>query len=299
MVRERAVQKELESFGEWLKNRKEKSDKTVNDHQRVVRQYINFHDQLPPKPIEDSAYEYRNHLRSRKDKGEIKGKHSNNHLVGVEYYYEWLAQLDSNNISEVVEITRFKEQDRDIKCMTADEYDTILRRGLTNYRDEAIFLLLCSSGMRVSEMCSLDIKDMIWSQNRTEQIRIKSNSEEVRYGKYRYGDQAKESIKKYLETRENTDPEDPLFTSLKDSYQRLGRSGVGQMLERASKRAGLDRKITPHMLRAYMITESIKHDRTTIETVRDLVNHKSIEQTSKYANLRDKDLDQAHSAIFD
>jgi integrase/recombinase XerD len=299
MPTENAIQKELESFGEWLKNRREKSDKTVKDHQRVVKKYINFHDELPPEPPEDSAYNYRNYLRSRIKKEEIKGKHSNNHLVAVEYYYQWLNQLDSNNLTEVVEITRFKEQDRDIKCMTADEYDQILRRGLTNYRDEAVFLLLCSSGMRVSEMCSLNIGNMLWSQNRTEEIRIKSNSEDIRYGNYRYSDNAKESIRQYLDTRDNTTKDDPLFTSLKDSYQRLTRSGVGQMLKRASKRAGLDRKITPHMLRAYMITEALRHDSVTLEEVRELVNHKTIEQTAKYANLREKDLDQTYSAIFD
>jgi site-specific recombinase XerD len=299
MPTENAIQKELDSFGEWLKNRREKSDKTVNDHQRVVRQYINFHDELPPSPPEDQAYKYRNHLRSRIKKEEIKGKHANNHLVAVEYYYEWLAQLDTNNIAEVVEITRFKEQDRDIKCMTVDEYDQILRRGLTNYRDEAIFLLLCRSGMRVSEMCSLDIGDMLWSQNRTTEIRIKGNSEEIRYGNYRFSDNAKESIKNYLETRDNTSKDDPLFTSLKDSYQRLTRSGVGQMLERASERANLDRKVTPHMLRAYMITDAIRHQETDLEQVRELVNHKTIEQTAKYSNLREKDLDKTYSAVFD
>lgn len=292
------VESEQEEFVKYLRNKEGLSEKTANDHKRVIRQYVEYHDELPPKPAEEKAYDYRNHLRSRKEKGDILSRHSNNHLVAIEYYYQWLDEEEGEDV-EQVDITRFKEKNTEIKCMTKDEYSTLLRRGLTNLRDRAIFLFMSTSGIRVSEMCSLDIEDMIWSQNKTDRIRIKSNGKEIRYDKYRFGDTAKESIQKYLDTRPNTEPQDPLFTSLKDPYQRLGRSGVGQMLERASERAGLDRKITPHMCRAYMITEAIKDPDTNVEQVRDMVNHESIEQTSKYANLRDKDLDEIHGAIFD
>lgn len=296
MVRDTQLESELQSFGEWLKNKKEKSDKTVKDHQRVIRQYIDYHDQLPPRPSTDCAYDYKNHLRSRIDKDEVEAKHCNNHLVSIEYYYRWLREEAGEDLEEV-ELTRFKEKERSIKCMKEDEYDQILRRGIDNYRDEAIFLFMTSSGIRVTEMCGLDVGDILWEQNKTDEIRIKSNSDEIRYDNYRFSDRAKESLRKYLNTRSNTGEKDPLFTSLKDPSQRLGRSGVGQMLERVSKRAGLSRKITPHMCRAYFITELTRRD-INLEQIRKLVNHKTIEQTAEYVDLRDDDLDDTYSSVF-
>jgi len=264
----------LDEFETWL-YAKHVSESTASKHRTAVRQYLDYHGDLLPTPAEQKGLDYKVYLKDE----DYSNSHINNHTTAIEYYYRWRDE------TEEVELGYERREDDTPDALTQAEYSAILRT-IQNKRDFAIFMFMTGSGIRAGECAELDIGDINWSENKTREIPIKGRGE--RKGDYRFIDDAREAVDDYLETRYNTKADDPLFTSLTNPDKRLERNGYNQLYERLGKRAGCDRKINPHLTRGYFITEGIRNG-VDLKTLSNLVNHRSIEMTSKYVQLAEED----------
>lgn len=154
-------------------------------------------------------------------------------------------------------------------------------------RDKAIVSCLFSTGCRVSELLNLNRDD------------IKSNQAVVigKGGKFRtvYFDKtAFDYLNDYLETRNDKIP--ALFIS--GQYRRITVSRVEQILHILSAEAGIEKNLTPHVLRHSYATDLVVNG-ANILAVKDLLGHASISTTQMYTHLSTKHLkseyDKHHS----
>lgn len=161
-----------------------------------------------------------------------------------------------------------------MKKAYSDEDMERIRRECTQLRDMAIVEFLYTTGVRVSELCSLNRDD----------IRITSREIIV------YGKGAKERavymtpvscmyLKAYLDKR--TDDNPALFVSTRKPHDRLLPGGVRAMLRKIGMSAGVDH-VHPHRFRTTLATNLIKKG-MPVEEVKTILGHEKIDTTLLYA----------------
>lgn len=167
------------------------------------------------------------------------------------------------------------------KILTLNEVDALLDyepKDLFELRDSAIAELLFSSGLRVSELVGLDLKDL---NHETKEVRVLGKG-----NKYRIvpvGQRAIDKIANYLKARDEFKPsEDALF--LNKYGRRLTTRAVEQNLEKLSIKAGVQTHLNPHKLRHSFATELLQGG-ADLRSVQEMLGHASLAATQIYTHL--------------
>ncbi|MCR5535909.1 MAG: tyrosine recombinase XerC [Succinivibrio sp.] len=145
-------------------------------------------------------------------------------------------------------------------------------------RDLAIAELLFSSGLRVSELTSLDLKDYHVDQ---QEVRVLGKGSKVRV--VPVGAKAQERLASYLGVRESFKPqEDALF--LNRFGRRLSSRSVEVHLKELAEKADLKTGIYPHKLRHSFATELLAHG-ADLRAVQEMLGHSSLAATQIYTHV--------------
>ncbi len=178
------------------------------------------------------------------------------------------------------------------KYLSEEEVDRLLKEAdkagtAEGQRDANILELLYATGLRVSELVSLNVQDIDFEES---YIRCwgKGSKERIVYAH----DRALDGLQDYLSTSrmsllgQNKD-ESALFVNHRG--ERLTRQWVWNILKTYSKRAGIDRKITPHTLRHSFATHLLQKG-ASLRHVQELLGHSSISTTQVYTHLTSEHL---------
>jgi site-specific recombinase XerD len=153
-------------------------------------------------------------------------------------------------------------------------------------RDMAILTLLLGSGLRISELVSLNLNT--WREvamNGWLTIIGKGDKERV----VPPSDEAIEQVQKYLRVRPEVPPDadgHPLFVSRKNT--RLTQRQIERNIKELALEAGITKKITPHKLRATWVTQLLISGANPRE-VQALAGHESLDTTMIYAGVRESE----------
>ena len=158
----------------------------------------------------------------------------------------------------------------------------VMRDHFKNIREEAIFELLLSSGMRVGELTLLNKKDLDMEEC-TVIVHGKGDKQRECF----FSELAKYKIIKYLETR--TDDSEALFVALNRKGSRLKISGVSRSLRELGDRSGVN-QVHPHRFRRTFATKLL-HKGVPIDSIQKLLGHSNIETTQLYASSNDEELE--------
>ena len=165
--------------------------------------------------------------------------------------------------------------------------DNVAEENSLDIRDKAMFELMYSSGLRLSELSGLNLDDINLDEGFV-QVLGKGNKQRV----VPVGQAAIEAIMHYLPVRVAVEEQPAVFTSKNGT--RLSNRQIQNRLNRWSIRAETDRHITPHMLRhsfaSHMLQES-----GDLRAVQELLGHSNLSTTQIYTSL-----DFAHLAeVYD
>jgi len=151
--------------------------------------------------------------------------------------------------------------------------------GYRNLRDLALVDLLFATGMRVGEVSSLDVKDFC-SQEAMFRVRGKGGRDRLAFT---VDQNTLEIQRSYLESRMRIETESPaLFLNARG--QRLSTQGISGVLTRLREEAGIQRHITPHMLRHTVATLLLRNG-ADIRVVQEFLGHASIATTQRYTHI--------------
>lgn len=156
-------------------------------------------------------------------------------------------------------------------------------------RDRAIFQVLYASGLRVSELCALNISDVD-----DHLVRVKGKG-----GKERLvpiAQKAIEAVDFYLlhyrgEAKERTAP---LFIS--QNRKRIDRMTVWSQIKRYAKQAGILKSISPHTLRHSFATHLLENG-ADLRVIQEMLGHSHIATTDRYTHISQKHLHEAFKAF--
>ena len=237
-----------------------------------------------PSDITDSYIrEYRLWLnRQTVSSGDtLKKKTQNYYLIALRAFLKYLAKRGLKALSpEVIELARVGE--RSIDLITPQELTRLLdtpdRETLVGLRDKAILETLFSTGLRVSELCSLP-RDL---DLKADEFSIRGKGEKIRV--VFLSNEAKEAINTYLDKRKDID-NDLMFPMTARSVQRL--------IKRYAIKAGIGKKVTPHLVR-HMFATDLLGNGADLRSVQMLLGHSNISTTQIYTHVTDKQLKETH-----
>ncbi len=157
-----------------------------------------------------------------------------------------------------------------------------------NSKERLIVELLAYTGVRVSELCSIRIND----------IDLENKSLKIRGGKgdkdrlVIFSEKIIPDIKKYLlERKENKIKSEFLFPTNKS--RRISSVTVERIIRNAAKRAGINKKVTPHVLRHTFATTLLRNG-ADIRIIQILLGHASISTTQIYTHVDDGSLRRSY-----
>ena len=199
-------------------------------------------------------------------------------------FFTWLE--DENYIlkSPVRRIHKIKTA-KLVKETYSDETLVLLRDNCNNARDLAIIDMLASTGMRVSELVTLNRQDVDFI-NRECVVFGKGSKERPVY----FDAKTKIHLQNYLNSR--TDDNQALFVSLLKPYNRLKISGVEITLRKLGRELNLTR-VHPHKFRRTLATRAIDKG-MPIEQVQKLLGHQKIDTTMEYAMVDQQNVKVSH-----
>ncbi len=149
--------------------------------------------------------------------------------------------------------------------------------GAKDVRDHALLELLCTTGMRVTEIVNLGIDDLDWENS---QVICRGKGERVR--RIPLG-VAAEAINIYLQRARPAlvKPNSPPVLFLNQRGQKLTRQGVWLILKEAAQTAGIAVEVTPHTLR-HSFAKLLVGSGTDLRRVQELLGHANLSTTQVY-----------------
>lgn len=241
---------------------------------------------------------YLSHHYKNPHKGGLKRQTQNYFLVALRSFFRYLVKKQFKVISpEVIELG--KQRDRNIKFLLPDELEKLFKavdtKGIIGIRDRAILEVLFSTGLRVSELVSLN-RDQINLETGEFAVLGKGGRGRVVF----LSKKASEWLSRYLAKR--NDPYSPLFIrysgpkpkpGLTDEKLRLSARSVERMIDKYRKKAAIPFRIGPHVLRHSFATDLLSHG-ADLRSVQEMLGHKNISTTQIYTHVTNIRLKEIH-----
>ena len=273
----------------YIKLEKRLAQNTVEAYMRDLRSFAHFilrmYD-VPPAKVEEPMVQ--RYVAWLYDRGREKASQARS-LSGVKSFFNFLLISDriESSPAEFVLTPKFGRHLPDV--LTTGEIDRIIAAvdGTTpkEIRDAAMLEVLYSCGLRVSELTSLRIRDLFFGEG---YIRVTGKGDKQRL--VPISSTARERIHRYLEVRRSARAgEETLFLNNRGSS--LTRVMIFTILREAARRAGIEKKISPHTFRHSFATHLLEGGASSRQ-VQELLGHESILTTEIYTHLDDSHLRQ-------
>jgi len=231
------------------------------------------------------------------NKGEMKLVTQGYYVIALRSFLKWLVKNDMKVLQpEKLDVPKVK--DHSLKFLDNLQINRLLTQPLNSskngLRDRAILELLFSTGLRVSELVSLNREQVNLNTREFGVIGKGGRSRVVFISK-----QAAEWIDKYLKSR--VDKYKPLFIrnlrpkeiALEDNKTRLTARSVQRLVKRYVRQANLPVAATPHTLRHSMATDLLRSG-ADLRSVQEILGHKNIATTQIYTHVTDARLREIH-----
>jgi site-specific recombinase XerD len=287
-------------FLEHLEIEQNRSQKTIENYHHYLMRLLDFSGDCDiTKLDEELIRQWRLNLnRTADSNGQPLSKTTQNyHLIALRSFLKYLAKRGVKALSsDKIELARVKRPQ--VGFLEATEVarlvasiDTSTPVGL---RDRAMFELLFSSGLRVSELSNLD-RDHVNLDRREFTVRGKGQKDRPVFISL----QAAQWIERYLKSR--PDNFRPLFIHYSGSlsglddgrYTRLTPRSIQRLIKRYAKLAGITKDVTPHTLRHSFATDLLING-ADLRSVQALLGHANISTTQVYTHITDPQLKQIH-----
>ncbi|GDX62099.1 tyrosine recombinase XerD [Candidatus Levyibacteriota bacterium] len=301
------ISKLIDDFLEHMEIEKNCSKLTIRDYRHYLISFNKWlSSTLPDKNIEDldliTIRRYRVYLANRiNEKGlTLKKVTQNYYVIALRSFLRFLIKNDYKTL-EPSRIELPKTESRSLKFLDREQIDRLVISIDTSkedgIRDRAIFELLFSTGLRVSELVKLN-HGQINTERREFGIIGKGGRARVVF----ISDRACEWVERYLASRE--DDYYPLFRrySGKESNEdngekmRLTARSIERIVKKYVKIAKLPVDATVHTLRHSFATDLLTNG-ADIRSVQEMLGHKNIATTQIYTHVTNKQLRDIHKTF--
>lgn len=301
-----------QQFLEYVEIEKGRSVKTIENYDHYLKRFINFAKIKNAEDITaDNVREFRlwlnrlpagrhgqtgGHNEGPATSLTLKKKTQNYYLIALRSFLKFLAKRGIKSLSpEQIELAKVGERALDL--ISPEELHRLIEapdgKDLKSLRDRAVLELLFSTGLRVSELCSLT-RDVDFDED---SFSVRGKGEKIRV--VFISDEARKAVKEYIKKRADLD--DALFARVpregrdepKGADLALDPRSVQRIVKYWAIKAGISKKVTPHIVRHSFATDLL-HNGADLRAVQLLLGHSNISTTQIYTHVTDSELKRVH-----
>ena len=279
------MEKQVKLFLDFLKDDKKLSDNTLQSYRRDIEQYekyvsdnkINY-----LKVTEETILEYMEYLREENKKESTISRS----LASIRSFYQYLIRVKKIKKDPTMTIESPKINKRIPNILTSKEVELLLDQpkdvDLKGTRDKAMLEFAYATGMRVTEMISLDIDDVKLDEGYVV-CRGRSKSRNIPLGSM-----SLKALKEYMDDARpyliRDESEEALFVNVNGT--RLTRQGFWKIVKYYKEQAHIEKDITPHVLRHSFATHLLQNG-ADLKAIQTMLGHSDISSTQVYMQFQD------------
>ena len=290
----------ISKFLQWIVIAKQYSPRTKEQYERYLKDFALF---LTANKVSDVqkidsnvVNDYRYALTTRN----LDPDTQNYYLIVIRSFLKYLIKNDIPAL-DPIKIDLAKKKDRQVAFLTKEEIEKLLEainiKTINGLRDFAIVEVLYSTGLRISELCSLNIRDV---NLKSKEFAVRGKGRKVRV--VFLTDRGRDALEKYLNRR--ADNYSPLFINHgrgkketdqigNEEKKRLSRNFITTIISRYARLAGIVKPVSAHTLRHSFATTLLQAG-ADIRSVQEMLGHASINTTQVYTHVTNKRLKEVH-----
>ena len=286
------MEKVMTEYLNFLKNTKKSSDNTIQAYKRDLNFFFEY---LNKNKIEYLNVEYddiQKYIEELNNEGR-KAASISRRLATLRSFYGYLLKKKLIKSIPTNKVNTPKVEKKAPMILTSDEVEILLSQpksdDLKGIRDKAMLEFAYATGMKVSEIINLDLKDV----NLIDSYVVCNEGYSKRV--VPLGRISKEALVEYLDNSRpyllKTDDEKPLFVNVMGN--RLTRQGFWKIIKQYQEQAHIEKEITPHVLRHSFATHLLQNG-ADMRAVQTMLGHTDIASTQVYMKLIDDQYKENH-----
>lgn len=283
------MKKNLNLFLEYLECEKNYSINTINSYEKDINEFIEFTNKKNMKnPNYNDIREYLSYMYDKK----YKSKTIARHISSLKSFYKYMFRNKIINENPLDLISTPKLEQTLPNYINIDDLETLLsvpNNTSLGIRNSLIMEMLYSTGVRVSELVNIKVKDIDFN-NRRILILGKGNKERM----VLYGSVCENKLNEYLSnSRVKLIKGDNEYLFLNKNGTKLSDRGVRLIINNIVKESSLKLDISPHTLRHTFATHLLNNG-ADLKTVQELLGHENISTTGIYTHVSNERLRQVY-----
>ena len=286
------MEKQIKQFLDFLQNEKRVSNNTLQSYSRDIHQFENYLSQNHINYVKvdnKKINEYLKHLQNLKKKTSTISRN----LASIRSFYQYLIRVKKIKHDPTENIQSPKVEKRVPSVLTAEEVEKLLSQpkdvDLKGTRDKAMLEVAYATGMRVTEIISLNVEDVNLEEGF---ISCKAGNKQRNIP---LGSISIAALKEYIEEARPIMIKDENETSLfvNVNGKRLTRQGFWKIVKFYKEQAHIQKDITPHILRHSFATHLLQNG-ADLKAIQTMLGHSDISSTQVYAQFQDEGLKEIY-----
>ena len=282
------MEKQIKNFLEFLENEKKVSKNTLQSYERDILQfesYLNEEKLNYAKITDEDIKEYLNHLQGIGKKTSSISRS----LASIRSFYQYETRVKKVKINPTEGVQAPKVEKHAPCILSSQEVELLLEQpkdvDLKGTRDKAMLEFAYATGMRVTEMISLNVEDVNLD---TATVVCKTGTKQRIIP---LGSLSLKALKEYIEDARpilvRDDEEKALFVNI--NGRRLTRQGFWKIVKYYKEQAHITKDITPHVLRHSFATHLLQNG-ADLKAIQTMLGHSDISSTQVYMQFQDEGL---------
>ena len=279
------MEKQIKLFLEFLQNDKKLSENTLQSYKRDIIQFEEYLSNNRINYAKIDQEEISNYLKYLQEIGKKTSTISRS-LASIRSFYQFLIRTRKIKRDPTEEIQSPKVEKRVPSVLTAQEVELLLDQpkdvDLKGTRDKAMLEFAYATGMRVTEIISLNIDNV---NLETGYVTCVTGSKTRNIP---LGTMSLSALKEYIEKARGllikNDKEKALFVNI--NGKRLTRQGFWKIVKYYKEQAHITKDITPHVLRHSFATHLLQNG-ADLKSIQTMLGHSDISSTQIYMQFQD------------
>ncbi len=280
------MERQLKHFFEFLENDRKLSENTLQSYKRDLKQFRRYLEACDLNYNKVKEEDIKDYIKELQEEGK-KASSISRGIASIRSFYQFVLKNKKVKVDPTENIQSQKIEKRVPSVLTSKEVELLLDQpkdiDLKGIRDKAMLEFAYATGMRVTEIISLNIDDVNLEEG---YVTCKHGSKQRNIP---LGNLSLKALKEYVEeAREiliKTEEEQALFVNINGS--RLTRQGFWKIIKFYKEQAHITKDITPHVLRHSFATHLLQNG-ADLKAIQTMLGHSDISSTQVYMQFQDE-----------
>ena len=283
------MERQLKYFFDFLENEKKLSENTLQSYKRDLKQFKRYlesyglrFDRVKKEDIED-------YIKEMAEDENKKPASISRSIASLRSFYQFVLKRKKIKVDPTKDVKAPKVEKRVPSVLTSEEVELLLEQpkdvDLKGIRDKAMLEFAYATGMRVTEIISLNLDDVNLEEG---YVTCKNGNKQRNIP---LGKMSLKALKEYIEEARDilikSESEQALFVNINGG--RLTRQGFWKIIKYYKEQAHISKDITPHVLRHSFATHLLQNG-ADIKAIQAMLGHSDISSTQVYMQFQDEGL---------